>query len=132
MICCADYPEDDPQTFRHVALPTTPRGNYTISKVFGEALGYSFAHQHAMEVVCVRIGNFDGVRTGMPWHADPSLSGRKSPTDVCVLSWCMGSCPSPSSALQCRLRQRLREGSDSSWCQVRDCVRRLGFDMAAV
>jgi nucleoside-diphosphate-sugar epimerase len=30
-----DYPQDDPNTFRHTMLPTTPRGDYTISKVFG-------------------------------------------------------------------------------------------------
>ena len=30
-----DYPQDDPHTFRHTTLPTTPRGDYTISKVFG-------------------------------------------------------------------------------------------------
>lgn len=58
-----DYPEDDPKTFRTVTLPTTPKGDYTVSKVFGEALGYSYAHQHNMEVVCVRIGNFNGIRT---------------------------------------------------------------------
>ena len=31
-----DYPQDEASTFRHVELPTTPRGDYTVSKVFGE------------------------------------------------------------------------------------------------
>lgn len=30
-----------------------------MSKVFGEALGYSYAHQYEMEVVAIRIGNFN-------------------------------------------------------------------------
>ena len=36
-----DYPQDDPNTFRHTTLPTTPRGDYTISKVFGPSPGSS-------------------------------------------------------------------------------------------
>lgn len=44
---------------RTVEMPTTPVGIYTVSKIFGEALAHSFAHQHDMEFVCVRIGNFN-------------------------------------------------------------------------
>ena len=34
-----------------------PDNFYSISKVFGENLGYMYATRHDMEVVCVRIGN---------------------------------------------------------------------------
>ena len=44
---------------RTAAMPTTPVGIYTVSKVFAEALAHSYAHQHDMEFVCVRIGNFN-------------------------------------------------------------------------
>jgi uronate dehydrogenase len=44
---------------RTVEMPTTPVGIYTVSKVFAEALAHSYAHQHDMEFVCVRIGNFN-------------------------------------------------------------------------
>ena len=43
---------------RTVDMRPLPVGHYTVSKVFGESIGYSYAHQHDMEVVCVRIGNF--------------------------------------------------------------------------
>ena len=43
---------------RTVEMVPRPIGHYTVSKVFGEALAHSYAHQHAMEIVCVRIGNF--------------------------------------------------------------------------
>lgn len=43
---------------RTVDMIPKPVGHYTVSKVFGESIGYSYAHQYDMEVVCVRIGNF--------------------------------------------------------------------------
>ena len=39
-----------------------PTGHYTISKVFHEAMGYSYAQEHGMGVVCCRIGNFSRTR----------------------------------------------------------------------
>ncbi len=47
---------------RTVDLIPKPVGHYTISKIFGESIGYSYAHQYDMEVVCVRIGNFNPER----------------------------------------------------------------------
>ena len=45
---------------RTVDMTTTPVGIYTVSKVFGEGLAPLFLpHQHDMEFVCVRIGNFN-------------------------------------------------------------------------
>ncbi len=58
-----DYPQDDPNTFRQVSLPTTPRGDYTISKVFGPPGAFSqgafrvmthFQSNHAGAVVQAR------------------------------------------------------------------------------
>jgi uronate dehydrogenase len=43
---------------RTVEMVPTPVGHYTVSKVFAEALAYSYAHQFDMGFVCVRIGNF--------------------------------------------------------------------------
>lgn len=31
---------------------------YTVSKVFGEQIGFMYSHRFEMEVICVRIGNF--------------------------------------------------------------------------
>ena len=44
---------------RHVGMPTQPVGHYTVSKVFGEAMGYSYSQRHGLEFVAVRIGNFN-------------------------------------------------------------------------
>ena len=35
-----------------------PRDFYTISKVFGESIGYMYSARHDMEVIALRIGNF--------------------------------------------------------------------------
>jgi nucleoside-diphosphate-sugar epimerase len=53
------YPDDFTKT---VDLPYKPTGHYTISKVFHEAMGYSYAHEHGMGVVACRIGNFNRTR----------------------------------------------------------------------
>ncbi len=47
---------------RTVEMVPTPVGHYTVSKVFGEAMAYSYAHQHDMECVSIRIGNFNLAR----------------------------------------------------------------------
>jgi uronate dehydrogenase len=52
---------------RRADLVPTPVGHYTVSKVFGEALAYSYAHQHDMGCVCVRIGNFS-LERDQPTH----------------------------------------------------------------
>ncbi len=58
------YPQQQTRTAEMVPRPL---GHYTVSKVFGEALAYSYAHQHEMEIVCVRIGNFSAERD-QPTH----------------------------------------------------------------
>jgi uronate dehydrogenase len=52
---------------RTVDMPPTPVGHYTVSKMFGEALAYSYAHQYDMGCVCVRIGNFK-LHRDLPEH----------------------------------------------------------------
>ena len=52
---------------RTIDMPTKPVGHYTVSKVFGEAMGYSYANRYDMEFVAVRIGNFNRDRP-LPEH----------------------------------------------------------------
>ena len=52
---------------RTADMITTPGDFYTISKVFGESIGYMYSARHDMEVVAVRIGNFDRDRD-QPTH----------------------------------------------------------------
>ena len=63
----APYPQD---VFRTVDMTPRPESYYSISKVFGESLGYMYAVRFDMEVVCVRIGNFQKQRDlpGHPHH----------------------------------------------------------------
>lgn len=49
------YPKDIKRT---VALLPQPQSYYSVSKVFGENLGYMYASRFDMEFVAVRIGNF--------------------------------------------------------------------------
>ena len=51
-------PQPDEIT-RNVHMTLQPVGLYTVSKVFGEALGFSYVQQHGLEFVAVRIGNFN-------------------------------------------------------------------------
>ena len=49
-----------PATIRRtVDLLPKPDSFYTITKVFGESIGYMYSARHDMEVVAVRIGNFN-------------------------------------------------------------------------
>ena len=50
------HPEDQTRT---MDMHPLPRSTYDISKIFGESMGYMFAHRYDMEVVSVRIGNFN-------------------------------------------------------------------------
>jgi len=43
---------------RTVDMPPKPESYYSISKVFGESMGYMYAARFDMEVVAVRIGNY--------------------------------------------------------------------------
>lgn len=43
---------------RTVDMVPTPVGHYTVSKVFGESLAYSYSRQYAMSCIVIRIGNF--------------------------------------------------------------------------
>ena len=63
----APYPQD---VYRRIDMPPRPESYYSISKVFGESLGYMYAVRFDMEVVCVRIGNFQKQRDlpGHPHH----------------------------------------------------------------
>ena len=47
-----------PYVQRTADLKPTPDSYYSVSKVFGESIGYMYAHRFDMEVVAVRIGNF--------------------------------------------------------------------------
>jgi len=49
------YPKNIERT---VTLPPRPQSYYSVSKVFGENLGYMYASRFDMEFVAVRIGNF--------------------------------------------------------------------------
>lgn len=44
---------------RTVDLLPKPDSYYSITKVFGESLGYMYSARHGLEVVAVRIGNFN-------------------------------------------------------------------------
>ncbi len=63
----APYPQD---VHRTIDMTPRPESYYSISKVFGESLGYMYATRFDMEVVCVRIGNFQAQRDlpGHPHH----------------------------------------------------------------
>ena len=52
----APYPES---LLRTVDLPPRPRSYYSVSKVFGESLGYLYASKFNVQFVAVRIGNFN-------------------------------------------------------------------------
>ena len=52
---------------RTAEMVPRPIGHYTVSKVFGESLAHSYVHQHDMEIVCVRIGNFK-LERDLPEH----------------------------------------------------------------
>ena len=52
----SSHPQDQTRTMEMHPLP---RNTYDISKIFGESMGYMFAHRYDMEVVSVRIGNFN-------------------------------------------------------------------------
>ena len=61
----APYPEEITRT---VDMPPRPQSHYSISKIFGENLGYMYASQFGVECVCVRIGN---VRADRPQAEHP-------------------------------------------------------------
>jgi uronate dehydrogenase len=56
-----------PGVRRTVDLPPRPASYYSVSKAFGESLGYMYASQFGLEFVAVRIGNFKAARPG-PEH----------------------------------------------------------------
>ena len=57
-----------PRTIQRTAdMPTRPDSYYTLSKVFGEGLGYMYSARFGMGVVGVRIGNFNRNRD-LPEH----------------------------------------------------------------
>ncbi|MBM3278046.1 MAG: NAD(P)-dependent oxidoreductase [Candidatus Handelsmanbacteria bacterium] len=47
---------------RTVEMLPKPESYYSVTKVFGESLGYMYSVQHGLEVVAVRIGNFNRER----------------------------------------------------------------------
>ena len=52
------YSSYPPDVKRTVDLPLRPRNYYSVSKAFGESLGFMYFHEFNMEVVCIRIGSF--------------------------------------------------------------------------
>ena len=60
----APYPKD---VMRTVDMTPRPESYYSISKVFGESLGYMYSARFDMEFVAVRIGNFKRDRD-LPTH----------------------------------------------------------------
>ena len=52
---------------RDVSMLPRPGNLYDISKIFGESLGFMYANRYDMEVVSVRIGNFNRDRD-LPEH----------------------------------------------------------------
>lgn len=58
------YPRDIQRTVEMLPRPTN---YYSVSKAYGESLGYMYSERFGMEVVCVRIGNFSGDRD-LPEH----------------------------------------------------------------
>ena len=61
----APYPEEITRT---IDMPPRPESYYSISKVFGENLGYMYASKFGLECVSVRIGN---VRADRPLADHP-------------------------------------------------------------
>jgi nucleoside-diphosphate-sugar epimerase len=61
----APYPEEITRT---IDMPPRPESYYSISKVFGENLGYMYASKFGLECVSVRIGN---VRADRPQAEHP-------------------------------------------------------------
>ncbi len=61
------YPQN---IMRTIDMIPRPVGHYTVSKVFGEAMGYSYSSRYDIEFVGVRIGNFNRTRpqTEHPHH----------------------------------------------------------------
>ena len=57
-------PED---VMRHIDMRPQPVGHYTVSKLFGEHMGYSYSERHGLEFVAVRIGNFN-IKRDQPEH----------------------------------------------------------------
>ncbi len=63
-------------------MPVRPDGFYGASKAFGEALARFYVDEHALEVICLRIGS---------WQPEPlnvrHLSTWLSPRDMAQLAW---------------------------------------------
>jgi len=79
----APYPED---VMRTHDLPVRPRSYYSVSKAFGENLGYMYSDQFDLEVVCVRIGNLQKDR---PEPSHPHHLGHQDCASVFdqAISW---------------------------------------------
>jgi len=60
----AQYPD---HLTRGVDFKPCPTDLYSVSKCFGESLGYHYSVAHGLEVVCVRIGNYTAGREA-PTH----------------------------------------------------------------
>jgi uronate dehydrogenase len=53
------YPREVQRTVEMLPRPTS---YYSVSKAYGESLGYMYSERFEMEIVCVRIGNFNADR----------------------------------------------------------------------
>lgn len=74
------YPEE---MIRTAALLPRPQSFYSLSKVFGENLGYVCSSRHGMEVICVRISNIKRERM-LPKGTKISPTGHFLSHDDCV------------------------------------------------
>ena len=64
-----DWPGMEPG-FRTPDMPMHPSFFYRLGKLYGQQLGYMYAHKHGLEVVCVRIGGFEPELKRPTGHAE--------------------------------------------------------------
>lgn len=66
---------DEDGRIRTTTLPTAPNNPYGAEKVFMEALGKTYAHDHGIDVVCWRIGNVNAEDKPKPSSPDNPQRG---------------------------------------------------------
>lgn len=66
-----DWPDFEPG-LRTPDMPIHPSFFYRLGKLYGQQLGYMYAHRHGLEVVCVRIGGFEPEPKRPTGHAELS------------------------------------------------------------
>lgn len=114
----ADIPDDvamlTPDT------PAEPRGLYAATKVWTESLARTYAHQHQLSCLCIRIGQVERDRPRPPQGADIYVSQRDI---VQIFERCI--------AADAGLRFEIFYGmsnNDLRWVDISDAQRKLGFE----